>query len=265
MKVDNDGVGIYAFNLQGAYKWTALKEDGARLQVGLPFCSICQGAGNVYAAVRFVGGTGHSKGLFAVKQADGTDVWKLDGEWGGVSFDGRFVYSVKKDDGKLYCLKPADGTTQWSTPVGGPAQLPPGQGRGMCVVITDVGAVAAFPTDGANAGKSLAWQSSTAKPFTKDALVLSGVRMSGSAEVIDETHHTYRRAILAIAEGAGTNGVAIIANGSAIQALDLKTGGGVWASGWDEKTLGPAGCPNIAGGCLIVSGKNGVICFGPPK
>jgi hypothetical protein len=113
----------------------------------------------------------------------------------------------------------------------------------------------------------VAWQSATAKPYPKDGLTMSGVgKMTGSsADVCDETHHTYRRAVLAMAEGAGANGVAVIANGPTIVALDLKTGGGVWNCGWDEKTFGPANFPNIAGGCLIVCGKNGVICFGPPK
>jgi outer membrane protein assembly factor BamB len=263
MKVDNSGPGFEAVSLSGEHKWNGLQEDGERMKDGMPFCSVCQGAGMAFVTARWSGPTmKHTKGMFALKQTDGTEAWKLDGEWGGVSFDGRNVFSVKKDDGKLYCLNPADGATVWSATVAGPAVHPPAHGRGICVVVTDAGVILAFPTEGKDAGKSLAWQAKTEKPFPPAALTLSGVKMTGNADIALDIHHTYRRTVLAIAAGSGKNGAVVIANGNAIQAYDLKTGGGLWSVPWDEKTFGPAGNPCIANECLVVSGKNGVVCFG---
>ena len=263
MKVDNSGPGFEAVSLSGEHKWNALQEDGERMKDGMPFCSACQGSGMAFVTARWSGPTmKHTKGMFALKQTDGTEAWKLDGEWGGVSFDGRNVFSVKKDDGKLYCLNPADGATVWSAAVGGPALHPPANGRGICVVVTDAGVILAFPTEGKDAGKSMAWQAKTEKPFPPAALTLSGVKMTGNADIALDIHHAYRRTVMAIAAGSGKNGALIIANGAGIQAYDLKTGGGLWSVPWDEKTYGPAGNPCIANECLVVSGKNGVVCFG---
>ncbi|MBI3832258.1 MAG: PQQ-binding-like beta-propeller repeat protein [Planctomycetes bacterium] len=266
MKVDNAGPNITAYDLKGKHKWTALQEGGNKCQDGMPFCQIAQGAGMVFVSAKWAGAAmKRPKGLYALKQADGSEVWKLEGDWGGVSCDGKCAYAVKKDDGKLYCLNPADGAPVWSLAVGGEARHPPALARGLCVVLTDEGALSAVPTEGKNVGKSAAWQGQAPKPFPQAGLYLSGLRMGGTKEVLDEQYHTYRRACMAIAEGAGKNGALIVASGGIISAYDLKSGGSLWSTQWDEKTLGPVGNPAIANGFLIVNSTSTVVCFGSGK
>jgi hypothetical protein len=253
-KVDNDGSSIECWSIGGGRKWQALHDDGQKAMHGgdgYAFHSICQGAGKVFAAVTMMGGSPKKtkNGLHALSQADGSEAWCVEGEWGGVSCDGDRVYGAQRDARdpkawKLCCLSAADGKTLWSANVGEPVHHPPAHGRGICVVITDSGALYAFPSVGDQAGKKLAWQGHADAPFPGD-------------------NTCTRNSALAIAEGAGKNGALVVAAGKAIRLYDLKRGAPMGDLPWDS-SLGPAMNPLIVNGNVIVNGGEGVVCFGPP-
>jgi hypothetical protein len=253
-KVDNDGSSIEAYPLGQWRKWQALRDDGVKAMHGgdgYAFHSLCQGAGKVFVAVSMMGGSPKKtkNGLHALSQADGSEAWCVEGEWGGVSFDGEHVYSSLRDARdpkawKLCCLNPADGKTAWSANVGEPVHHPPAHGRGICLVITDSGALYAFPSVGDQAGKKLAWQGHVDAPFAAANTVT-------------------RNSALAIAEGGGKNGVLVVAAGKGVHLFDLKRGAPMGDLPWDA-SLGSAMNPLIVNGNVIVNGGEGVVCYGPP-
>ncbi len=247
-RVDNPETSIEGFGLDGSHRWTALNDNGQKTQDRMAFASLCQGAGLVFVSVEWSGPSPkkHKQGLYALKQADGSEAWGVEGDWGGVSCDGNFVYCVLKDAKgcKLCCLTPGDGKPQWSANVGQHVHHPPALGRGMCVLVTDGGTLLAVPSEGAKAGKALAWQGQTEPPLKGDGV-------------------SVRNSVLAIAEGAGKNGVLVVANGKSVRCLDLKRGSPLGELPWDP-ALGAAENPAIADGCLVVNGSEGVMCYGPP-
>jgi outer membrane protein assembly factor BamB len=247
-KEDNAGTHIEALTMDGKHRWTALVDDAEKGKDEMTFCSIAQGAGKVFVSVAWKGPTAkkHKDGIYALSQKDGSLAWGSEGTWGGVSFDGRYAYAVsfdagKKDAAKLQCLDPGDGTCIWSVNLAGEAHHPPAHGRGMCLVLTDAGALLAFPSEGARAGKALAWQVKMEPPFT-------------------EVERGCRHAALAIAEGTGKDGAVVIANGKAVRCLDLKRGSLLADLPWDPR-LGAARNPAIADGKLYVHGADGIACY----
>jgi hypothetical protein len=251
MKVDNPGTLVQAWDLDYHRTWKALHDDGKKLDDRWTATALSQGGGMVFAVIALSGSSPkkHVDGLYGLKQSDGAEVWSLPGKWGGVSFDGEHAFAVGmqgKDTGpKLYCLDPVDGKSAWSVAVGEPARHPPAHGRGTCIVITDRGSILAFPTRGAKAGKALAWRSGGSPVPNDDPAVPV--------------------AAIAIAEGAGKNGLVVIANGgNSIRFMDLKTGAAAGELPWDSK-LGKPRNPAIANGRIYVNGSEGVACYATPE
>ncbi|MBA3709469.1 MAG: PQQ-binding-like beta-propeller repeat protein [Planctomycetes bacterium] len=247
LKLDNDGTGVWAYGFDGGMKWQALRDDGVRMKDEMPFCSIAQGCGMVFVSATWTGPTAkkHKDGIFGLKQSDGSESWTRDGSWGGVSCDGRYAYATsgEKDSAKLHCMDPATGKDVWSLNCGARATHPPAHGRGMCVVLTDTGALAGIPTEGDKAGKSAAWQARTDPPY-------------GGGE------RACNHAALAIAQGGGKNGILVVTGQRSIRFHDLKRGAAIGELPLDAK-LGQPRNPTIADGCLYVNGSEGVVCYGP--
>jgi outer membrane protein assembly factor BamB len=250
---DNGGIWIGGQS-PGDYlpKWKALNES-TNLDFhadDLMTCSLAQGAGKVFAAAQFSGSSPRKQGdgLYALQQADGTVVWTLPGAWGSASFDGRYLYAAHNLGPaacQFCCLDPADGKTVWSVKLTDSIRHPPALSRGVCVAVSDNGALVALATEGAKAGKAL-WQGKIEPPFRN---------WSGGSEAPP------RPAMLAIASGAGPHGVLVAASDKVILCLDLRTGKAVQELPWDAK-FGQARDPVIANGWLVVSGNQGVICYG---
>jgi outer membrane protein assembly factor BamB len=248
LKVDNAGTFFGGRTVDDHALWYGLLDDGVRMEDKMTAAAIAQGNGKVFVTLALAGPSPkkHKDGLYALDQKTGIEQWHLEGLWGGISFDGTYVYSVgnlggKDPKPKLYCLDPGKGEVVWSMNVGESVHHPPAHGRGVCVLVTDSGHLLAFPTTGDKAGKKLLWQ--------------------GATEALRVTDVALPPAVLAIAQAAGKNGVVVVANGKDVQMIDLQKGASVAKMGWDS-SLGPAREPMIVNGQLIVHGANGVACFG---
>jgi hypothetical protein len=245
LKVDNDGTGVFAHGLDGGQKWAALHEDGARMAVEMTTCAFAQGCGMAFVSAAWIRKPEgkHQDGLYGLNQADGSEAWFREGAWGGVSCDGTHAYATGGEKGaaKLHCLDPATGKDAWSLACGEIASHPPALGRGVCVVVTDGGAIAGIATDGDKPGHAL-WQQATDAPFAAD-------------------ERGAKHAVVAIALGAGKNGAVAILTRRSVRILDLRHGTPIAELPLDPK-LGKPRDPLIVDGCLIVAGAEGVLCFG---
>jgi outer membrane protein assembly factor BamB len=227
--------------------------------------SLCQGGGLVFVTGAWTGPSPKKfpDGLYALRQADGTVAWTLPGDWGGVSFDGRHLYAAKRlssdhavkgvaaEPATLLCLDPDDGKTVWSFKFPGHAHHPPAHGRGVCVVVTDTGALFALASDGPKTGKVL-WGAEIDPPF----------RNWGGA---DMGLCPPRNSVLALALGYGKNGAVVATTARSIRFYDLKSGKLTGELPWDQRFGQPVN-PVIANGWLVANGNQGVIGYGePPK
>jgi outer membrane protein assembly factor BamB len=250
---DNGGIWIGG-QAPGDYlpRWKALSES-----TNLDFhandvmtCTIAQGAGKVFAAAQFQGSSkrGNGDALYALQQSNGAISWKLPGDWSGASWDGRHLYAahnLDKRSTQFSCLNPSDGSAVWSVVLRGSIHHSPALGRGVCVVLGDGGALVAFATEGEKAGKVL-WQGRITPPFKSWP---------------NHQEAPPRPSMLAIACGAGANGVLVATNGRSVSCLDLGTGKRLQELPW-EREFGQARDPVIANGLLVVCGNGGLICYG---
>jgi outer membrane protein assembly factor BamB len=227
--------------------------------------ALCQGGGMVFATGAWTGPSPKQfkDGLYALRQADGTVAWTIPGDWGGPSFDGRHLYAAKRtnpdqkvkgvdaDPATLFCLDPADGKTVWSFKFPGHAHHPPAHGRGVCVVVTDAGALFALASEGPKLGKPL-WAAEIDPPF----------RNWGGA---DMGLCPPRNSVLALALGYGKNGAVIATTTKTIRLYDLLRGKLIGELPWDQQYGQPVN-PVVANGFLVAHGRQGVIAYGePPK
>jgi len=187
-------------------------------------------------------GISYETGLLSEWPAEGPPlVWRVKGLGGGyssVAIAGGKIYTLGNKRGKnhMVCLKVADGSIDWTTPIGGgggPNSTPTIDGE-FVYGVSLAGDLACCKTDG-----TLVW----AKNYEKD---LGGKMMSGwgfSESVLIDGDHV-------ICTPGGDQAL--------LAALDKKTGDVIWKTAASQSSLGRKGDNGAGYASVVISNAGGV-------